>query len=240
MALLTWAVATAALAALLVSLTRSVTDAIAQLPSMQAYLRAAGTGPPYESFLGFMWFGVALLLLAGYAVVQTSQWASQDQEGRLELILSTPVSRSRVVAERALEFILGSLVIVLAGLGAVAARAPAAGINIDGGHLLTAHALLVPFAFAFGGLGVALSSSLPRLAVPLLAAFSAVEYFLYQLAPIFKLPEWVANLSVFHLYGNPLVGSSNWTAAGEMAAVGLFGFGMGLILMRRREVGGVA
>jgi hypothetical protein len=99
-----------------------------------------------------------------------------------------------------------------------------------------ATALLWPFALAFGGLGVALASSWPRVAVPVLAAFAFLEYFLGDLAPIFKAPDWVANLSVFHLYGNPLVGGASWTPVLSMTLIFLLGFGAALVLMRQRDV----
>ena len=46
----------------------------------------------YAALLGLVWFGIALLLLAGYAVVQVSRWSAQDQAGRVEMLLS---ARSR-------------------------------------------------------------------------------------------------------------------------------------------------
>jgi putative exporter of polyketide antibiotics len=102
--------------------------------------------------------------------------------------------------------------------------------------VFTASALLWPFALAFGGLGVAVASRWPRIAVPFLAAFAVVEYFLGDLAPLFRFPDWVANLSVFHLYGNPLVGGASWTPVLSMTMVFLLGFGAALLLMRRRDV----
>ena len=50
--------------------------------------------------MGIIWFGIALLIMAAYAVVQVSRWAAQDSEGRVEMLLSAPVSRTRVVIER--------------------------------------------------------------------------------------------------------------------------------------------
>ena len=165
----------------------------------------------YAALLGLVWFGIALLLLAGYAVVQVSRWSAQDQEGRVEMLLSAPISRTRVVIERALEFAVASLLIVIGGYIGVASKVLSSGLNLDAGHVFTASALLWPFALAFGGLGVAVASRWPRIAVPFLAAFAVVEYILGDLAPLFKLPDWMANLSIFHLYGNPVVGDLSWT-----------------------------
>jgi ABC-2 type transport system permease protein len=231
-----WVVGTLVLGSLMVSVAKSVADALVADPTIAALFQRVAPGSIYAELLGIMWFGIALLLLASYAVVQVSRWAAQDQEGRVEMLLSAPISRSRVVIERALEFAVASLLIVIGGYIGVAAKAPASGLNLDAGHLFTASALLWPFALAFGGLGVAMVSRWPRIAVPFLATFAVVEYFLGDLAPLFKAPDWVANLSVFHLYGNPATGSSSWAPALSMILVFVAGFAAALFLMRQRDV----
>lgn len=231
-----WFFCTLALGALMVSVTRSTADALASDPRLAEFFLRASPGPLYAALLGFMWFGFALLLLASYAVVQVSRWAVQDQDGRVEMLLSAPISRSRVIVDRALEFACASLLIVVGGYIGVAASLPSSGLNLDAGRVFTASLLLWPFALAFGGLGVAVASRWPRIAVPFLAAFAAVEYFFGDLAPLFKLPDWVANLSVFHLYGNPIVGNTPWTPAFSMLVMFVVGFGAALVLIRRRDL----
>jgi ABC-2 type transport system permease protein len=231
-----WVVSTLLLGSLMVSVTKSTADALFSDPRLAAVFLHAAPGPPYAALLGFIWFGIALLLLAGYAVVQVSRWAAQDQEGRVEMLLSAPISRSRVIIDRALEFAVASLLIVIGGYIGVAVNVPSSGLQLDAGNVFTASFLLWPFALAFGGLGVAIASRWPRIAVPFLAAFAVIEYFLGDLAPLFKLPDWVANLSVFHLYGNPVVGATSWTPALSMLLVFLVGFGAALVLMQQRDV----
>lgn len=231
-----WVVSTMLLGSLMISVTKSVADALFADSRLASVLQQAAPGPVYAALLGYIWFGIALLLLAGYAVVQVSRWSAQDQEGRVEMLLSAPISRTRVVIERGFEFAVASLLIVIGGYIGVAARAPTAGLNLDAGHLFTASALLWPFAPAFGGLGVAVASRWPRIAVPFLATFAVVEYFLGDLAPLFKFPDWVANLSVFHLYGNPVIGGASWMPVVSMTLVFLVGFGAALVLMRQRDV----
>ena len=231
-----WTVSTMLLGAMMVSVTKSLADALFSDPLIAAIFRRAVSGGRYAGLLGFLWFSVALLLLAAYAVVQVSRWASQDQEGRDEMLLSAPISRSRVIVDRALEFAAASLLIVIGGYIGVAASLPSSGFNLDPGRVLMASLLLWPFALAFGGLGVAIASRWPRIAVPFLAAFAVVEYFFGDLAPLFKLPDWVANLSVFHLYGNPIVGSASVGPALSMLLVFVIGFAAALVLMRRRDL----
>ncbi|MFI5283063.1 MAG: ABC transporter permease [Candidatus Dormibacterales bacterium] len=231
-----WVVSTLLLGSLMLSITKSMGDALFSDPRLASLFQNASPGPRYTALLGLVWFGIALLLLAGYSVVQVSRWSAQDQEGRVEMLLSAPISRTRVVIERALEFAIASLLIVAGGYIGVAAEAPKAGLNLDAGLVFTASALLWPFALAFGGLGVAVASRWPRIAVPFLAAFAAVEYILGDLGPLFKLPDWLSNLSIFHLYGNPISGSTPWTSAFWMVLIFALGFGAALLLMRQRDV----
>jgi ABC-2 type transport system permease protein len=231
-----WVASMLAISGLMVSVTRSVGDSLFSDPRLAALFLRGSTGSPYASLLGLTWLGMALLVLAGYAVVQVSRWATQDQQGRVEMLLSAPISRSRVILDRAIEFAVASLLIVAGGYIGVALSLPGARLQLDPGHVLTASFLLWPFALAFGGLGVALASRWPNIAVALLAAFAAVEYFLGDLAPLFRLPAWTANLSIFHLYGNPLVDSSPLMPALTMTLVFVVGFGAALALMRRQDV----
>lgn len=231
-----WVVGTMGLGAAMVSVTKSTADALFSNSRLAALFQGASPGPIYASLLGFIWFGFALLILAGYSVVQASRWSAQDQEGRVELLLSAPVSRSRVIIDRALEFATASLLIVVGGYLGVAAAIPKAGMQLDGGRVLTASILLWPFALAFGGLAVAVASRWPRLAVPALAGLVAFEYIAGDLGPIFQAPVWLQNLSVFHLYGNPVVAPAPWAPAGSMLLLFLAGFAAALFLMRRRDV----
>jgi ABC-2 type transport system permease protein len=234
-----WVCSTLVLGAVMVSVTRSAADALYSDPRLAAALQRAAPGPEYASLLGFIWFGLALLLLAGYAVVQVARWASQDRDGRVEMLLSTPISRWRVIVDRALEFAVASLLIVSGGYIGVAASLPFSRLPVDPGGVLAASLLLWPFALAFGGLGVAVASRWPRIAVPFLAVFAVVEYFFGDLAPLFKAPDWVANLSVFHLYGNPIVGATSRGAAISMLVVFLVGFAAAVVLMQQRDVASV-
>lgn len=233
-----WAAGTFLLGAIMVSVVKSLTDALVGDPRIGALFQRVFSGNPYVSMLGFVWLGFSLLVMASYAVVQVARWATLDEEGRVELLLSAPVSRTRVVVERALEFALASLVLVVAGYIGVALAIPGSGIHVGGRDLAAASFLLWPFALAFGGVGMALVSRWPRVAVPVLAGFAVVEYLVGDLGPIFKAPDWLVNLSVFHLFGNPLTGSVSWGPGISMIALAAAGLAIAVVLMRRRDVSG--
>src|SRR5438046_4561706 len=105
--LLAWAVVLPALGVFFLSFTRTLVDTMLATPSFRVYMERAGLGN-YTSFIGVTWFGTLVLLLSMYAIVQTSGWAADDQEGRLEVIASQPISRARIVVERLVALLAGA------------------------------------------------------------------------------------------------------------------------------------
>ena len=235
--LLVWMAGFAALAALFVVLTKEIVKPLLDLAALQPLFNSIIQGDIYPSFLSFIWFAFGQLLIAGYAITQVGRWAAEDGDGRLELALAQPVSRTAVVVERALVLALGTLAIAAAGAVAVAIQADREAIVLNSGRLALASLLLVPFAAFFAALGSLLAARIPRATVGILGGFAFVSYFLTQLAPIFKWPTWVEDLSPFHLYGQPLSSGVDGVGLTIMVGVAVFGFAGSALLLGRRDVG---
>jgi len=235
--LVVWMAGFAALAALFVVLTKQIVQPLLAIAALRPYIDSVIKGDIYPSFLGILWFAFGQLLIAGYAITQVGRWSAEDGDGRLELVLSQPVSRRAVVLERALVLGLGALAIAAAGAMGVALEARSQAIVLDTGRLATASVLLVPFAGFFAAIGSLLAARVPRATVGLLGGFAFVTYFIDQLAPVFKWPAWVEDLSPFHLYGRPLTSGVDGTGLAIMVAVVLVGFVASALLLERRDVG---
>ncbi|HEY8796436.1 MAG TPA: hypothetical protein VIO85_01090 [Candidatus Dormibacteraeota bacterium] len=235
--LATWAIGVAAIAALFVVLTKAIVQPLLAIPGLATYFAAILHGPIYQSFLSSLWFGVAQLLIAGFAITQVGRWSAEDTDGRLELILSNPMSRTRVVTERAFVLALGTLIIAAVSGAAVGVESHYQSIDLDGGRLAEASLMLVPVALVFAAIGAVLAARLPRATVGILGIFAFASYLMLQLGPIFKLPGWVQDLSAFKLYGQPLTEGIDRTGLAIMVAIVLVGFWASAILMQRRDVG---
>jgi ABC-2 type transport system permease protein len=176
-------------------------------------------------------------LIAGFAITQVGRWSAEDTDGRLELTLSNPVSRTRVVIERAAVLLLGALIIAaLSGL-AVGLESKYQSIDLDSGRLAEASLMLVPVALVFAALGALLAARLPRATVGILGIFAFASYLMLQLGPLFKLPDWVQDLSPFKLYGQPLVEGMDQAGLAILLAIVVAGFCASAIVMQRRDVG---
>jgi len=80
------------------------------------------------------------------------------------------------------------------------------GIRLDGGRVALAAALLLTIPFAFGSIGQFRLGVTPGIAVVALSLVAVFSYFVQQFVPLFGLPDWVANLSLYTLYGTPMSG----------------------------------
>ena len=235
--LATWAVGVSAMAALFVVLTKTIVQPLLSIPGLATYFAAILHGPIYQSFLSSLWFGVAQLLMAGFAITQVGRWSAEDADGRLELTLSNPVSRTRVVIERALVLALGALIIAAVSGVVVGLESHYQSIDLDPGRLAAASLMLVPVTLVFAAIGALLAARLPRATVGILGTFAFASYLMLQVGPILKLPEWFQDLSAFKLYGQPLIEGIDRTGLAIMVAIVLAGFWASAIVMQRRDIG---
>jgi ABC-2 type transport system permease protein len=133
--------------------------------------------------------------------------------------------------------LVGALIIAaLSGL-AVGLESKYQSIDLDSGRLAEASLMLVPVALAFAALGALLAARLPRATVGILGIFAFASYLMLQLGPLFKLPDWVQDLSPFKLYGQPLVEGMDQAGLAILLAIVVAGFCASAIVMQRRDVG---
>ena len=167
--------------------------------------------------------------------------AGEEERGTLDLLLSAPLSRTRVAVEK-----VGAMYAELAGLGAVLwlalwVGARTFGLDVAAGHLAAAVAVLVVLAAAYGSLAFMLAAAGGRkaLAVGVTVALAVAAYLVNSLASLVDALEPVRTLSPFYHYAaaDPLrQGLDPWhtlflVAVGGAAAV------VGVVLFARRDVG---
>ena len=244
-----WALGLAVLAGFLTSITKAMVDTFgsSDVPILRLYFERAGINA-YADFVGVIWFSTLLLLISLFVVAQVNGWAADDAEGRLEVILSAPVSRARVVVERIAAVLVACAAVVAVSSLAVYLTATSTGISLPGGlgtvNLLSLHAgrfvfasvAVLPVGYAFAGIGHALVGWRPRVAVAVLGALAVIGYFAQQFAPLFQWPDWVTNISLYALYGTPM-SKDDWSGIATLVGIGVVGTAVAIVAMRRRDVG---
>jgi ABC-2 type transport system permease protein len=152
----------------------------------------------------FSIFAPVLLLI--YAIGAGSRAiAGEEERQTLDLLLSAPVRRRRVVLDKAL-----AMVVATAGLGAVLALAivvtgPPFEISVGVANVEAAVAGCVLLALAFGGIALAVGGGTGRrsMAVGVAAGAAASSYLIDVLALSVNGLGWLQRLSPFFYYRDP-------------------------------------
>ncbi|MGH2705474.1 MAG: hypothetical protein ACRDJ4_10380 [Actinomycetota bacterium] len=236
-ALTWWVVAVVAEVVFFVALAPSIVQALDGVPQLHAYLVRIIDGDIAAGLVGLFLIGTVQLLLALFAISAVAGWARDDASGRLELDLSLPLGRPGVVRRRAAALLASSAGIAVTALGAMFVLAAGRGIEFDRGRVVLAALLLVPFTAAFGAIGALWTSWRPQGAVFILTGVAVVSYFIQEVAPLYGWPDWVLDVSFFHLYGNPLVGDASPWRIAVLVSFCVLGFAGAARMSRTRDVG---
>jgi ABC-type transport system involved in multi-copper enzyme maturation permease subunit len=221
--LLAWGVGTASMAGLVSYLEPEVRKLWGEVEFFRRFIAMSGLGSLTDQYLAFA--GTLLApVAAAYVTTQVAGWISDLRQGRVELMLSSPMAWTRLVVERMVAVAGGITVIIAAAIGGLVAGAIAADVPLrtEGLVRLTADALL--FGLAIAGIGAVLVAFLRTgLATAVLAVFLVATYLLDLLTPVYDWPSWIGNLSVFDAFGQPYVGVPAVSGLGLLAGLALLG-----------------
>jgi ABC-2 type transport system permease protein len=224
---------------LIVASAQAFSDSIASLPQIAALIAAIYPGvdlsqPSGVLQLTFFGFGSFIFALAGASFL--AGWASDEGRRRLEVVLTTPVSRGRWAVRSTLGALaaIGLMTVVVAvliGLGIVSQAgdvvAPVAGIGVLG--LASA---------GFAGVGLAVGGLVRASLAAWVTAILAIATFLLDtLGAALKLPDPILQLSIYKHLGQPMAGS--FDPAGLIAATVMVVGGVALCTfgLTRRDIG---
>lgn len=164
------------------------------------YTSAAG-------YLGAELFSVVVPLLLIIAAVSAGSRAiaGEEEQGHLEVLMSLPVGRARVVLEG-----LAAMACEVAVLGAVLlvallAGAPVAGMHIAAAHLGAAVLAAVLLAVGFGAVALAVGAATGRRAVAtgVTAALALAAYLVDSLGALVPWLDALGPFTPFHHYAAP-------------------------------------
>jgi putative exporter of polyketide antibiotics len=142
-----------------------------------------------------------------------------------------------VIVERLATLLVAVALIAAASSVAVYVVAARQDIPLDRGRVALAAALLLTIPFAFGSIGQLVAVWRPRIAVVALSVVAVFSYFVQQFAPLFGWPDWVANLSLYTLYGTPMSGEVKWAGVAGLVGIGVVATTLSIAALRRRDVG---
>ena len=192
-------------------------------PAMKAAFGASGGGFSLTTMSGFLAIELYqffwLLLLGIYvAYIAGSLIAGDVERDRMDILLATPVSRSKVLVEKFLS-ILPILVVLNVLVGVVVyVSAAAVGESVSLADLAVVHLLSIPYLLACGAIGLLLSVLFDRADIAQRGSLGAV-FVLFLLNTVGESADmgWLGVLSPMHYY-NPtsilVSGSYDWAGGG--------------------------
>jgi len=189
------------------------------------------------ALLGSIIFSFMPALVVIFALILALSWSADLENGRLELIFSTPYSRPRVQLESLGANILVVLLAPVLTWLAITIGAQLANLNVNQGRVLAASFSMLPLALITIGAVYALAGRLRyRAVLGILTAYLALSFLEETLEGAIQMPSWVMSLSIFHLYGNPIFLGMNWENFLGVTGVAIALLVIGLVQFRSADI----
>jgi ABC-2 type transport system permease protein len=206
-------------------------------PLMRDFLKLGGSDAGTNATILSALFIFLPLLLMAFAVTQANRWSADEEDGRLELVLSTPQSRSRVLLGRFGALSTATVVISLITLATSAIAASATGLTLDAGNLAAATLSMIPLGLLVAAIGYLLSGWL-RAAVDtgLLSFVLVIWFFISFIGPGLSWPDATLRLSAFYYYGTPLLHGLQLTSTLGVLAVAAVALGLGALRFANKDI----
>jgi ABC-2 type transport system permease protein len=178
------------------------------------------------------------LLLMAFAVTQANHWSADEEDGRLELVLSTPQPRLRVLLGRFAALTTVTVMMGLLTLAATALAALATGLSLDEGNLAAATLSIIPPGLLVAAIGYLLSGWLrTALDTGLLSFLLVIWFFISFVGPGLNWSDATLRLSALYYYGTPLLhGLPLLDTLGVLAVAGA-ALALALVRFVRKDIG---
>lgn len=187
----------------------------------------------------FGFFGPLLLLI--YTIGAGARAIAGEEEQRtLDVLLSTPVSRRRVLVDKAVALAVGAAVLALVLWVALVLLGPP--FDLTPGIWNVAAAVTATFllAIAFGGLALAIGAWTGRraLAIGLASGVAGATYLFDVLAASVDAVAWLQKLSPFYYYDAnvPVKSGLDPLYAAVLLGIAVAGFAVALVGFERRDL----
>jgi ABC-2 type transport system permease protein len=219
-------------------------NAILEKMGPAAKLMGASLGDA-STLVGFLHIELFSMILPALMVTFAAGMASgftagEESRGTIDVLLSYPVSRRRLVLEKTLAVVLGCIVsaVVVWVLAMVGAAASASAL--PGDKLAAALVMLVLIGLAFGAIALSISAFTGNrgASIGIAVALMVVMYLVDALANIVDSLGMVRPLSLFRYYmgGDPLRNGISFPDAGVLVAVAVLFLVISLIAFERRDL----
>jgi ABC-2 type transport system permease protein len=211
-------------------------------PAAKLLGASVGDASTLVGFLHIELFSMILpALMVTYAAGMASGFtAGEESRGTIDVLLSYPISRTRLVLEKSLAVVLGSIVAAAAVWVLTVAGAAASASALPADKLAAALVMLTLLGLAFAAIALAVSAATGNRAAAIGTAVGlmVVMYLVEALATIIDGLATIRPLSLFRYYmgSDPLRNGVNPADAAILAAVAGAFLVASLVLFERRDL----
>lgn len=222
-----------------------ITSFVDQLPeAMKSFFSISGdiyeTGAGFLNTELFTMMVPIVVLIVGIALA-SGTIAGEEDVGRMDLVMSGSISRSRLYLER----VAGTLAAIALVSLALVVMIPIGNIVVDldvpMSNVAAAAFMVWLYGAYYSGVAMAIAGLTGSLGIArgLSCAFAIASYLLQSLSGIEPSLEHVARYTAYHHYmaHTPLVSGLDWGDATMLAAGSAVWFGIGLVGFARRDLG---
>ncbi len=206
-----WTLGIAGFAGWMVVIARQTETSMAALyqssPLLKDFITKVGRGDitTNATILSALFVLLPLLLMA-FAVTQANHWSADEEDGRLEVVLSTPQPRLRVLLGRFAALTTATIFIGILTLAATAVASAATGLQLDGGNLAAATLSIIPLGLLVAAIGYLFSGWLrTALDTGILSFLLVIWFFISFIGPGLNWSDTALRLSAIYYYGTPLL-----------------------------------
>jgi len=234
---LSWGLGLGTVGFVFASLSGTLAESLGANSSLQKTFEALFPQTNLSTVSGWLQLYMELLYIAaGFgAATFVSKWASDETEGRLELVLATPLARAKWVVAGGIAAILA--VVVMTALFAAGVGIGATSGGLDATDAILGSAALGIYGLAIVGVGVAVGGLWrTSIAAELAAVFVVVTYLLDLVAPPLKLPDAIHQLALTAHMGQPMVRVWDPVGIGACVAIAIAGITVGAWGITRRDI----
>ena len=192
------------------------------------------------------WWTLVIAGFAAWMVVVVEQmvgrlndlFASASSSPALEILLSTPQSRTAVLLGRFAALATATVIVGVATLGAAAVAAAVSGVTLDAANLVEATLGMIPLGLLIAAIGYLVSGWLRTAADTGLISFVlAAWFFISFVGPDLKWPDATLRLSAFYYYGTPLLHGLQLANIAVLVVVGAVALVLGSLRFARKDIG---
>jgi ABC-2 type transport system permease protein len=234
---LSWGLGLGIVGFVFASLSGTLADSLGANSSLQKTFGTLFPQTNLSTVSGWLQLYMELLYIAaGFgAATFVSKWASDETEGRLELVLATPLARARWVVAGGVAAILA--VVLMTAMFAAGVGLGAISGGLDATDAIVGSAALGIYGLAIVGVGVAVGGVWRTSIAAEVAAMAVLATYLIDLvAPPLNLPDWVHQLALTTHLGQPMVGVWDPAGIGACLVIAVAGITIGAWGMTRRDL----